>query len=70
MPNYAKFLKEIVANKKKLEKYAMVPLTEECNAILMNKYPPKLKDLGSFFLALLGSWKMWIPCVIWVLPST
>ena len=48
MPNYAKFLKEIVGNKKKLEEYAMVALTEECSAILMNKYPPKLKDPGSF----------------------
>ena len=48
MPTYAKFLKEIVANKKKLEEYAMVALTEECSAILMNKYPPKLKDPGSF----------------------
>ena len=47
MPNYAKFLKELVVNKKRLEEYAMVALTEECSAILLNKYPPKLKDLGS-----------------------
>ena len=34
MPSYAKFLKEIVSNKSKLEEYAIVTLTEECSAIL------------------------------------
>ena len=47
MPNYAKFLKELVVNKKKLE-YAMVAPTKECSTILTNKYPSKLKDPGSF----------------------
>ena len=50
MPNYAKFLKELVANKKRLEEYAMVALSEECSAILLNKYPPKLKDPRSFVI--------------------
>ncbi|KAJ8749356.1 hypothetical protein K2173_018844 [Erythroxylum novogranatense] len=43
-----KFLKEMVSNKKKLEKFATVALTEECSSILQNKLPPKLKDPGSF----------------------
>ena len=34
--------------------YETVALTEECSAILQNKLPPKLKDLGSFT----------IPCTI------
>ncbi|XP_062085017.1 uncharacterized protein LOC133791100 [Humulus lupulus] len=34
--------------KMKLEDYETVALTEECNAILQKKLPPKLKDLGSF----------------------
>ncbi|GKV24796.1 hypothetical protein SLEP1_g34363 [Rubroshorea leprosula] len=46
MPSYAKFLKEIVSNKRKLEEYETVKLTEECSAILQNKLPPKLKDPG------------------------
>ncbi|XP_055960526.1 uncharacterized protein LOC126667263 [Mercurialis annua] len=54
MPSYAKFLKELVSNKSKLEEYATVALTEECSAILQKKLPPKLKDPGSFS----------IPCVI------
>ncbi|XP_058008190.1 uncharacterized protein LOC131182862 [Hevea brasiliensis] len=51
MPSYAKFLKEILSNKKKLEDYETVALTEECNAILHNKLPPKLKDPGSFSIS-------------------
>ncbi|XP_058008221.1 uncharacterized protein LOC110661940 [Hevea brasiliensis] len=48
MPPYAKFLKEILSNKRKLDDYKIVALTEECRAILQNKLPPKLKDRGSF----------------------
>ncbi|XP_058724611.1 uncharacterized protein LOC131596065 [Vicia villosa] len=48
MPSYAKFLKEILLNKKKLEDNETVTLTAECSAIIQNKMPPKLKDLGSF----------------------
>ena len=48
MLSYAKFLKEILSNKKKLEDEETVMLTEECSAILQKKLPPKLKDPGSF----------------------
>ena len=48
MPSYAKFLKEILSNKQKLQEHAMVSLMEECSAILQNKLPPKLEDRGSF----------------------
>ncbi|MBN8086381.1 hypothetical protein J0J19_23265, partial [Vibrio vulnificus] len=48
MPKYAKFLKELVLSKKKLEEFATVPLTEECSAVIQRKLPPKLKDPGSF----------------------
>ncbi|XP_057994354.1 uncharacterized protein LOC131174615 [Hevea brasiliensis] len=48
MPSYAMFLKEILSNKRSLEDYETVALTEECSAILQNKLPPKLKDPGSF----------------------
>ncbi|GKV11522.1 hypothetical protein SLEP1_g22775 [Rubroshorea leprosula] len=46
MPSYAKFLKEILANKRKLEEFEMVKLNEECFAILQNKLPPKKLGLG------------------------
>ena len=54
MPKYAKFMKEILRNKIKLEDHETVMLNEECSAILLNKLPPKLKDSGSFT----------IPCTI------
>ncbi|XP_050875601.1 uncharacterized protein LOC127079235 [Lathyrus oleraceus] len=54
MPSYAKILKEILSNKKKLEDNKIVMLTAECIAIIQNNMPPKLKDPGSFS----------IPCVI------
>ena len=54
MPSYAKFMKEILSNKRKLEKHKTVALTEKCNAAIQDKLPAKLKNLGSFS----------IPCLI------
>ncbi|XP_019253916.1 PREDICTED: uncharacterized protein LOC109232611 [Nicotiana attenuata] len=48
MPSYVKFLKEILSSKRKLEEVSVVKLTEKCSAILKNKLPQKLGDLGSF----------------------
>ncbi|KAH9697798.1 hypothetical protein KPL71_023761 [Citrus sinensis] len=48
MSFYAKFMKEILSNKRKFKEYETVMLTEDCTAILENKLPPKLKDPGSF----------------------
>ncbi|KAL0331675.1 UNVERIFIED_CONTAM: hypothetical protein Sangu_1713000 [Sesamum angustifolium] len=48
MPSYAKFLTEVISNKRKWEGGETVKLNEECLAILQNKLPPKLKDPRSF----------------------
>ncbi|KAJ9539035.1 hypothetical protein OSB04_031768 [Centaurea solstitialis] len=48
MPNYAKFLKDILSKKKKLTEYETIALTKECSAFVTNKILPKLKDPGSF----------------------
>ncbi|XP_070035003.1 uncharacterized protein [Nicotiana tomentosiformis] len=48
MPSYAKFLKEILSSKRKLEEVYVVMLTEKCNGILQNKLSQKHGDLGSF----------------------
>ena len=50
MPSYVKFMKKILASKKKLEKYETITLIEECNAILQKKLPPKLQDPGRFVI--------------------
>jgi hypothetical protein len=50
MPTYAKFLKEILTNKRTIEEVGTVSLNEECSALFSNKLPPKLKDPGSFVI--------------------
>jgi len=51
MSSYAKILKEILSNKRKIEEDETVKLTEECSAIIQNKLSPKLKDPGSFSIS-------------------
>lgn len=46
MPRYAKFLKELLMNKRKLEEVSIATLSEECSVIITNKLPKKEKDLG------------------------
>nr|XP_009620127.1 uncharacterized protein LOC104112008 [Nicotiana tomentosiformis] len=50
VPKYAKYIKEIVANKCKLTEFDIVALTEECSSRIYNKLSPKLKDPGSFII--------------------
>ena len=54
MPNYVKFMKEIMSNKRKLKAYGTVNLSENFSTIIQWKLPEYLKDPGSFT----------IPCVI------
>ena len=51
MPNYVKFMKEKMSNKKNLEAYGTVNLTENCSAIIQRKLLEKLKDPGSFIIS-------------------
>nr|GEW91553.1 reverse transcriptase domain-containing protein [Tanacetum cinerariifolium]GEW97038.1 reverse transcriptase domain-containing protein [Tanacetum cinerariifolium] len=50
MPNYGKFLKELVSNKHKLEQISSAFLSNESSAIIQNKVPPKLRDPESFLI--------------------
>ncbi|KAK5825427.1 hypothetical protein PVK06_020261 [Gossypium arboreum] len=51
-----KFLKELLANKRKLDEESHVELNAVCSAILKNQLPYKLKDPGSFTIpCLIGS---------------
>ncbi|KAJ9552364.1 hypothetical protein OSB04_016409 [Centaurea solstitialis] len=54
MPLYAKFLKDMLSKKKKLDDYETVALTEGYEALMTKNIPPKLKDPGCFT----------IPCAI------
>ncbi|XP_039130917.1 uncharacterized protein LOC120267328 [Dioscorea cayenensis subsp. rotundata] len=51
---YAKFLKELLTNKRKLEDVSSVTLSEEFSALLCNKLPKREKDPGGFI----------VPCTI------
>ena len=48
MPNYAKFLKEILIKKRKIIEEGIVNLTATCSAVIQQKLPEKMKGLGSF----------------------
>ncbi|XP_015168628.1 uncharacterized protein [Solanum tuberosum] len=48
IPRYAKYVKEIMANKRRLTEYETIALTEECSSRIRNKLPTKLKDPSSF----------------------
>ncbi|XP_047979236.1 uncharacterized protein LOC125221153 [Salvia hispanica] len=51
MPSYAKFLKDVVSNKRRWMEYETVNLTESCSAIIQKKLSAKLKDPGSFTIS-------------------
>ena len=48
MLNYLKFFKDIQGKKKRLGEFETIALTQECNHMLQNKIPQKLKDPRSF----------------------
>ncbi|XP_022872208.1 uncharacterized protein LOC111391268 [Olea europaea var. sylvestris] len=54
MPSYAKFLKDVLSNKRKLEEHEMIMLTEKCSTRIQKKLPSKLKD----------PWSFTVPCTI------
>ncbi|XP_039120944.1 uncharacterized protein LOC120257550 [Dioscorea cayenensis subsp. rotundata] len=54
MPRYAKFLKELLKNKRELEEVSSVTLSEECSALITNKLRKKEKNPRGFI----------VPCTI------
>ncbi|GKE22997.1 reverse transcriptase domain-containing protein [Tanacetum coccineum] len=60
MPNFNKWLSSLLRNKEKLEGIAITTVNAEFSAIIMNKVPEKLKDLGKFL----------IPCALKELDRT
>ncbi|GKD74481.1 hypothetical protein Tco_1332763, partial [Tanacetum coccineum] len=50
MPKFASTLKALIGNKKKLSEMARTPLNEHCSAVILNKLPEKLGDLGKFLI--------------------
>ena len=54
LPNYAKFMKDILSKKRRFAKEGVVSLTATCNAVIKNNLPLKMLDSDSFT----------IPCTI------
>ena len=54
MPIYAKYLKDIITNKRRWDDNQTMELIETCNSVITHKIPTKLKDPESFTL----------PCVV------
>lgn len=54
MPIYAKFMKELLTDRRRPKDDENIALFENCSAILQRQLPPKLKDPGAFT----------IPCTI------
>ncbi|GJX84475.1 reverse transcriptase domain-containing protein [Tanacetum coccineum] len=50
MPNYGRFLKELVSNKHQFEQISSDFLSDESSAMIQNKVPPKLGDPRSFLI--------------------
>ncbi|XP_062093888.1 uncharacterized protein LOC133799914 [Humulus lupulus] len=48
MPNYVKFVKDILTKKRMLGEFETMALTKECSSFLQNKLPPKMIDPRSF----------------------
>ncbi|KAK8576761.1 hypothetical protein V6N13_015194 [Hibiscus sabdariffa] len=48
MPNYAKFLNDMVSRKRRIGEFETVAGTETCLALMHNKVPVKKTDPGSF----------------------
>ncbi|GKD70420.1 hypothetical protein Tco_1324510 [Tanacetum coccineum] len=47
MPNYGKFLKELISNKHKIKQISAAFLSDESSAMIQNKVPAKLEDPGN-----------------------
>ena len=54
MPNYAKFMKNLLSKKRKFTEEGIVSLNATCSAVIQKSIPKKRKDPGSFT----------IPCMI------
>ncbi|XP_050891022.1 uncharacterized protein LOC127096504 [Lathyrus oleraceus] len=48
IPNYSKFMKDVLTKRNRVGEFAIVALTQECNQLVLGTRPPKLKDPGSF----------------------
>ena len=51
MPNYAKFMKDVLSKRRRFKEFEVVNLTKECSVVLQRKLPQKLFDLRSLTIS-------------------
>ena len=51
MPNYAKFLKDILSKKRRFVQEGVMSLTATCSAVIKKNLPLKVQDLDSFTIS-------------------
>nr|GEV79616.1 DNA-directed DNA polymerase [Tanacetum cinerariifolium] len=50
MPKFGPYIKSLITNKDKLYELARTPLNKHCSAVLLKKFPKKLRDPGKFLI--------------------
>nr|GEV88781.1 reverse transcriptase domain-containing protein [Tanacetum cinerariifolium] len=50
MPKLASTLKALIGNKENLSEMARTPMNEHCSAVILNKFPRKLRDPAKFLI--------------------
>nr|GEX36229.1 reverse transcriptase domain-containing protein [Tanacetum cinerariifolium] len=50
MPKFACTLKTLIGNKEKLSEMARTPMKEHCSAVILNKFPRKLREPDKFLI--------------------
>nr|GFA14235.1 reverse transcriptase domain-containing protein [Tanacetum cinerariifolium] len=50
MPKFGPTIKTLLTNKDKLSELARTPLNDHCSAVLLKKFPEKLRDPGKFLI--------------------
>ena len=58
MSHYAKFMKDIISKKRKVDKAGVVSLSAYCSAIIQKNMPQKMQDLTSINMMPLSMVKM------------
>ena len=51
MPHYAKFMKDIMSKKRKLDEEGVVSLLATCSAMIQKNFPMKMQEPGSFTIS-------------------
>ena len=55
MPQYAKFMKDILSKRRKITEEGIMSLTTTCIAVILKTLPKKMQDPGSFTIP----YKIW-----------